>query len=240
MIEERPLIPETIARLAEFGRHYPEGLECLTASEVTKLRDHYLAARNRLIDPSPGTIVIDKMPLNVAHAALIKQVFPEARFILSLRDPCDVVLSCFMQAFQLNDWMAAFLSLDRAAELYSAVFGHWERACAALDLPHVRVRYEDMVADLEAAVTPVLGFLGLEWRADLARFHDHARTRGRLATPSAAQVTRPIYTDALARWRRYAEIEGAPMRAVAERLAEERRRYGYLEGSGPSPNGSNG
>lgn len=240
VIEERPLIPETIARLGEFGKHYPEGLESLTGSEIKNLRDHYLAARNRLIDPSPGTIVIDKMPLNLAHAALIRQVFPEARFILSLRDPCDVVLSCFMQAFQLNDWMAAFLSLDRAAELYAAVFGHWERACETLTLPHVRIRYEDMVADLEAAVTPVLGFLGLQWRVDLARFHDHARTRTRLATPSAGQVTRPIYTDALARWRRYAEIEGAPMRAVAGRLAEERRRYGYLEGPDTSPNGSDG
>jgi tetratricopeptide (TPR) repeat protein len=240
VIEERPLIPEIIARLAEFGKHYPEGLEHLSTSEVASLRDHYLSARDRLIEPMPGQIVIDKMPLNIAHVVLIKLVFPEARFILSLRDPCDVVLSCFMQAFQLNNWMAALLSLEGAAELYSQVFRHWELACEALHLPHVRIRYEDMVADLEAAVTPVLMFLGLDWRPDMARFHEHARTRSRLATPSAGQVTRPIYTDALARWRRYAEIEGAPMAVVADRLVEERRRYGYLEVPDTSLNGSDG
>jgi hypothetical protein len=231
VIEERPLIPETIVRMTELGLRYPEDLPNLTSSNISVLRNHYLAARQRLIGPSAAPIVIDKMPLNLAHVGLIRLMFPEAKFILSLRDPCDVVLSCFMQAFQINDWMAAFLDLDRAAELYAAVFGHWELACEAFQLTHVRIRYEDMVADLEAAVTPVLAFLGVEWTPDMARFDAHARSRARLATPSASQVTRPIYTDALARWRRYADVEDAPMARIAARLVEERRRYGYLDPS---------
>jgi hypothetical protein len=56
-------------------------------------------------------------------------------------------------------------------------------------------------------------------------FHQHARTRGVLSTPSAAQVTQPIYRTALARWRRY----DAAMRPIAERLAPEIARYGYAE-----------
>jgi tetratricopeptide (TPR) repeat protein len=231
VLEERPLIPELIARLAQSGTPYPEVLKTISQQDIKELREHYhsrTAAALSDIGADIGShdgagLIVDKMPLNMAHVGLIRLLFPEARFILSLRDPCDVVLSCFMQSFRINDWMAAFLTLDEAATLYDAVFGHWQRACAAWAVPHVSIRYEDMVADLEGAVTPVLGFLGLDWRADMARFHDHARGRARLSTPSAAQVTRPIYTDALARWRRY----DAVMAPIAARLEPWRKRHGY-------------
>lgn len=229
VLEERPLIPELITQLVQSGTPYPEVLKTISQQDIKGLREHYhsrTAAALADFGVDGGVdLIVDKMPLNMAHVGLIRLLFPEAPFILSLRDPCDVVLSCFMQSFRINDWMAAFLDLDEAATLYDAVFGHWQRACAAWSVPHVSIRYEDMVADLEGAVTPVLSFLGLDWRPVMARFHDHARGRARLSTPSAAQVTRPIYTDALARWRRY----DAAMAPIAERLEPWRKRHGYID-----------
>jgi len=228
VIEERPLIAAMIADLATAGRRYPEALLSLSEAEVSDLRAGY---RTRLSGHARGgaaRLTVDKMPLNMVHAALIRRVLPGARFILALRHPCDVVLSCFMQSFALNDWMAAFTSLETSADLYSAVFGAWESYTAAVPTPALTVRYEDVVADLEREARRITTFLDLPFDPAMLAFHTHARTRGLLATPSAAQVTQPIYRTALARWRRYASV----MDPIADRLSAEITRYGYAEDQG--------
>lgn len=225
VVEERPLVPGLIARLREAGMDYPVGVSALDADRREELRAWYRGAMARHMLTSSSVYAVDKMPLNLVHAGLIRQVFPEARFLLAMRHPCDVVLSCFMQNFQLNDWMAAFASLEGTAALYRAVFGLWETYVARFDPPRAMVRYEDLVDDLEGQARRVLSFLDLPWHDGMLRFHEHARDRGVLATPSASQVTRPIYRTAVARWRRY----DFAMTAVAEGLAEEIKRYGYAE-----------
>lgn len=225
VIEERPIVAGLIARMTVAGRPYPEALPDLTADDRHEMRAWYRERMSRFLPPRPARYMVDKMPLNLVHAGLIRAVFPEARFILALRHPCDVVLSCFMQSFRLNSWMAPFTSLEGAVELYKAALGLWETYAATFDPPRVTVRYEDLVDDLPREAGRVLEFLDLPWHDAVTRFHEHARGRGVLATPSAAQVTQPIYRTALARWRRY----DFAMNPVADSLAEEIRRYGYAE-----------
>ena len=225
VIEERPLIAAMLADLASSGHHYPADLPRLTPSAIEDLREHYRRRLARHTSRSGTRYTVDKMPLNMAHVALIRRVFPGARFILALRHPCDVVLSCFMQSFGLNDWMAAFATLEGAADLYRATFTAWESYVRAVDTPALTVRYEDVVADLEREARRITEFLDLPFEPDMLAFHEHARGRGVLATPSAAQVTQPIYRTALARWRRY----GSVMQPIAERLSAEIERYGYAE-----------
>ena len=43
-----------------------------------------------------------------ARARLINGLFPSAKFLFSLRHPCDVVLSCFITRFRLNWAVASF------------------------------------------------------------------------------------------------------------------------------------
>jgi hypothetical protein len=173
--------------------------------------------------PSDGALDSDKMPLNIVHAGLIKRLFPRARFILALRHPCDVCLSCLMQNFSLNHSMAVFCSLDDTIRFYREVFSLWERYMETLNLSVVTVRYEDMTRDLRGSTEPVLNFLGLEWDERLLAFHEHARGRGYIATPSYAQVTQPLYGHAVARWQRY----GPKLMAAAEELYAEIERFGY-------------
>ena len=87
--------------------------------------------------------------MNITHAGLIHRVFPDAKFILALRHPCDCVLSCFMQTFKLNDAMANFLSLEQSARLYAAVMELWSAYRQKLDLDVHVVKYEDLIQDLE-------------------------------------------------------------------------------------------
>lgn len=222
VLEERPIISGLSLRLASKA-DYPGALENLTDTMRAELRAAYFEERNRFLVPSSDALYIDKMPLNIVHAGLILRIFPNARFILALRHPCDVCLSCLMQNFGLNHSMAVFCSLADTIRFYREVFGLWQRYVTHLKPAFVTVKYEDMTRDLRTATEPVLNFLGLDWDARVADFHQHARQRGYISTPSYSQVTQPLYSHAVARWKRY----GAVMEAAAKELRSEIEAFGY-------------
>jgi tetratricopeptide (TPR) repeat protein len=218
VLEEIPLLERVMREVGELSR-----VAELGPAEIERLRQIYFAALDEASPPPPGALVIDKLPLNILGAPLIHRLFPDARFILALRHPCDVVLSCFMQGFELNDAMANFLSLDDAARLYDRVLGFWRRCRQVLPLRVFELRYEDLVAEPEAAIRPLIHFLGLDWDE---RVLDHQRTaaeRGVISTPSYNQVTQRLYGEASGRWRRYRE-QLAPALPILEPWAE---RLGY-------------
>ncbi|TAL34850.1 MAG: tetratricopeptide repeat protein [Alphaproteobacteria bacterium] len=150
-----------------------------------------------------GILFTDKMPLNLMHAGIIRKVFPQAKFILALRHPCDVVLSCFMQEFHLNPFMARFLDLSDAAHFYDEAFSLWDHYTKILDLDVHVIRYEDVVADFRPTAASLLDFLGLEWTDAVLEFDKTARGKTRINTPSYRQVTQKIYTRSSGRWLRY-------------------------------------
>ena len=171
----------------------------------------------------PSSTLIDKLPLNINTVPLIVRVFPNARFILALRHPLDVCLSCFMQPFGPNEVMLNFARLDSTAQLYHHTMRLWLRAERELGLRVHRIRYEDMVRDFDGEVGCLLAFLGLPWDDKVRDFAAHAAGRGRINTPSYHQVTRPLNRDAVYRWKRY-ERQLAPIIPV---LAPYFREFGY-------------
>lgn len=218
VLEEIPLLERVMAEIGDLDR-----VATLGAAEVERLRDLYFAALDAASPPPAGALVIDKLPLNILGAPLIHRLFPDARFILALRHPCDVVLSCYMQGFEINAAMANFLDLGDAARLYDLVLGFWQRCRETLPLETFELRYEDLVADPEGAMRPLIAFLGLDWEDAIL---DHRRTaagRGTISTPSYNQVTRPLYREASGRWQRYRE-QLAPVLPILEPWAA---RLGY-------------
>ena len=224
VLEERPLVSGIIRRMTSHGLKYPLDLPNLDEQTIAGLREGYFDDRKRFLEIAPGTVFIDKMPLNINEAILINKVFPKARFIVVLRDPCDVCLSCFTQAFELNDWMAVFNDIASTAELYNEVFDLWYDTVRNSSIPYHEVRYEELVNDLPATATKVLSFLNLPWSDNLKTYYKHARERGYLATPSHSQVTQPVYQHAVERWKLY----GDDMKPIEKILERSRRRMGYL------------
>jgi hypothetical protein len=179
-------------------------LGTLDTGGVRQLRAAYLDELRRHVGDLPDDcLVIDKLPLNLINAGLIHRMFPEAKFIMALRHPCDCVLSCFMQNFQLNDAMANFLDLEQAARLYDLTMTLWQQYQQKLGLEVGYLKYEDLVLDLRSAAEPLLGFLGLEWDENLMNYQETALSRGRINTPSYNQVTQKLYTQASGRWQNY-------------------------------------
>jgi len=226
VVEESPAVARLIDILAKSSLGYPGSLAHLNDEAIAKLRTAYFETLDQHADdtePDDYSAIIDKLPLNSVEAGLIHRVFPEARFILALRHPCDCVLSCVMHSFQLNDAMANFLDLNAAAHLYDRVMTLWEQYRALLPLPVHTVHYETLVIDFETTVCGLLDFLGLRWHDSVTAYADTARARKRINTPSYAQVTEPLYTRASGRWTRYHK-QMAPVMPVLRPWAE---RFGY-------------
>ena len=219
VLEEVPLLEKVAAALVDFAR-----LPTLGAEETARLRALYFAELDA-VDPAAREkkLVVDKLPLNMLGAPLIHRLFPDAKFIFAARHPCDVVLSCFMQNFDLNDAMANFLDLENAASLYDFAMSTWTRAREGLPIAVHDVRYEEVVADKAAALGAAISFLGLDWDAALLDHQRTAAARGPIITPSFAQVAQPIYSRAKGRWAQYRE----QMAPVLPNLAPWAKRMGY-------------
>ncbi|WP_421854661.1 sulfotransferase [Oricola sp.] len=225
VIEEQPMVQEMRTLLG--GAADRECLQALDDEQIAGLRDAYFAALEpHAGDLSDDCLVIDKLPLNIVHAGLIERVFPRARFILALRHPCDCVLSCYMQNFQLNNAMAHFLDLDSSAILYDRAMRLWNAYRTALDLNVHEHRYEELVADFDGAIGRLLAFLGLEWDERMRDYRETAVARGRINTPSYNQVTENLYRSAAGRWENYR----TEMAAVLPMLEPWAGRLGYGKG----------
>ena len=172
--------------------------------------------------PVAGRLLLDKNPVVTYLIPAFVRLFPETKFIIALRDPRDVVLSCFMQPHPLNEVTAAYLSLDGTVEDYSALMSIWRTLAPMMPAPCLEVRYEDMVADLKSVARQTLEFLGLPFDERVLKFDEHARKK-MIRSPSYADVTRPVYQHARGRWRNYQKYL-APHLARLEPLV---KAFGY-------------
>ena len=202
-----------------------EGLKRLAAissSEAQAQREAYWSAvRNFGVEPR-GRVFIDKMPLATVLLPLISKLFPDARVLFAVRDPRDVVLSCFRRRFGMNAAMAQFLSLKSAAAYYDAVMRLGELYRSLLPTPQHVVRHEDLLRDFEGTTRSVCDFLDLEWSPAMADFAGTARSRG-ISTPSAPQLARGLNPEGKGAWLRYRD-QMAPVLPVLEPWVQ---RFGY-------------
>ena len=194
----------------------------LAGTEIERQRAQYWQRVHALVSPPPSAVFVDKQPLNAVMLPLIYRLFPKARVILALRDPRDVVLSCFQQRFGMNEAMYQLLRLDTATEYYDAVMRLVRLSRERFPLQVHAIKYEDVLADFEDTIRGAIGFLGLDWDENLRRYADTARRRT-ITTPSAAQVVRPLYGSAHGKWRHYRRFLEPYLAALAPWVDE----FGY-------------
>lgn len=202
-MEEKPAFARLYDDLDALIAYDPARLKDVSPAQIADLRQAYFRYVADFLELAPGNLLVDKLPLNISYIPYILTVFPDARFILALRHPCDCVLSCYMHLFGPNDAMANFYTLEDTADIYARVMGLWRSWAARLPLRYHTIHYENVVQDLPGEVKPLLDFLGLDWQEHMARPHEHAARREFINTPSRSQVIQPLYQRAAGRWRRY-------------------------------------
>lgn len=197
-------------------------LAFLRREEVERYRKLYWDRIGSHVHAPEGTLIVDKLPLDTALVGLIHRLFPEAKVIFALRDPRDVVLSCFQQTFAMNVAMYQFLKLDTAARYYDQVMSLGRLYRRKLPLNLHEVRYENVVGDLRGEIEPLLAFLGLDWNDAVERYYEAARKRV-IKTPSAKQVIEKPYQSSIGKWRHY-DKQMTPILPLLEPWVKE---FGY-------------
>ncbi len=167
-------------------------------------RANYLRAMELCLgEPLQGRLLIDKNPSLTFMLPSFVRVFPESRFLVAIRDPRDVCLSCFMQPFlPIHMVASAFLDLEHTVREYASLMGTWCIIAPMLPNPTIQVRYEDMVEDLESTVRKTLEFLRVPWDESVLRFYSHAKAKV-VRSPTYADVTQQVFKRAQGRWRNY-------------------------------------
>ncbi|HZU51245.1 MAG TPA: sulfotransferase [Sphingomicrobium sp.] len=216
VLEEEPILNSAAALIGDY-----DGIPETPPQIIRAARDIYwVEAAKRL---ETNKLVVDKNPLFVGAMPLIRRIFPQAKIILAVRHPCDVVLSCFTTNFRLNDAMSNFLGLDTTAELYDLAFSYFDRMQSLLPMNTHVVKYEQFVADREGELKNLFDFLELPWSDRVLDHEKTAMNRGLIKTASYAQVVEPVYARSMGRWKNY-EKHLAPILPVLKPWIE---KFGY-------------
>ena len=204
VIEEKSMVPELIGSLNELTKNNFNNLKNVNTDQIQKLRNNYFKnLYSHIKNKDNSKLYIDKLPLNIIYVGEILRIFPGAKFIISLRHPCDCVLSCFMQTFEINNAMANFFNLEDSAKLYDHVMKLWTQYMSIFDINYHEIKYENLVQNLEKTIKPLLKFLELPWNDNVLEFYKTAKKKHQIKTPSYDQVIRPIYSESSGRWKMY-------------------------------------
>lgn len=180
--------------------------------DPTAIGNAYLAraAHHR---PEGKARFIDKLPANFLYIGHIARALPNARIVCLRRNPLDTVWSNYKNLFASQSAYYAYsydlMDTARYYARFDRLMALWDRLWPGRVL---QLSYEGLVADPEGQTRLLLEHCGLEWDEACLSFHQNSAP---VATPSAAQVRRPINADAVGKWRSYEEAL-SPARAWLE------------------------
>lgn len=199
-------------------------LDALPDDRLASARRLYLDAMQAMHrDPIEPRIHLDKNPALTPMIPVMRRVFPELKTLIALRDPRDVVVSCFLRWMPVNPVSAWFLTLERTAERYAMDLGWWIRVRDLMS-DWTEIRYEDLVADLPREARAAVTGVGAAWDDAVLNYRDRAGARP-VNSPTYEAVARPVFTSSIGRWRRY----GRHLAPVLDRLAPLIKGLGYDE-----------
>jgi tetratricopeptide (TPR) repeat protein len=203
----------SLSRLLVTADAYPECLNDLTGPQLAELGARYIEEA-AVYRKTARPFFVDKRPWNWLDAGLIEMILPHARIIDIRREP---MAACFAMYKQMLANDATFSNdFDDLAEYYTqyvAMMAHYERVMPG------RIHflsYEKLVDNTEAEIRRLLDYCGLPFEEGCLRFWENDRA---VATPSAEQVRRPIFREALQQWRKFEPWLGPLKEALATAAA---------------------
>ena len=212
---ELPVIAKMVrdiasGRLIADPNAYPGCLKAMTEAELALLGERFFE-RASDFRHTDRPCFVDKRPWNWLDAGFIHLILPHAKIIDIRREP---MAACFAMYKQQLPRDAAFSydlrDLGHYYNLYVGLMEHWKEVMPGRI--HF-VQYERLVEDTEQEIRRMLDYCGLPFEENCLRFWETDRA---VSTPSAEQVRRPIYKDAVELWRNYEPWLGPLKAALAE------------------------
>ncbi len=200
VLEEKPYLLNERHNFFIENKNNLDALKNITSAQKLDIRKKYFENINFY---KTSNFIIDKFPLSIVEIGFIKCIFPGAKIILSIRHPCDVVISCFFSLFKINEAMIHFLNWSDTLNFYNNVFQLFESYEKELDLTYYQIKYEDVVTNFKKNISDLLEYLELDYEENLINFNNTAKKRSKILTPSYTQVIKPLYTTSIGRWKNY-------------------------------------
>lgn len=206
VVEESTVLEQTQKLLKNYGEFdfinsYPE------EHILESAREYYWSELSNHVSNLQNTkIIIDKLPLNILHLNVISHLFPKSKIIFCVRHPSDVVLSNWMQNFQMNAAMANTLDIQQTAEFYDLTMKWYESCQEKLHFECHRIFYEALIQDKYTQLLELSNFLGVKFEDEMLNSSEFAKRKGRINTPSYSQVVQPLYRTSIGKWQNYSDV----------------------------------
>lgn len=144
--------------------------------------------------------VVDKMLFNYRNVGFIHLLFPNAIILHTVRDPMDVLFSCYKNKFDDRglEWSLDTEHLVEEYILYLRLMSHWRKV-----LPGrvIDIQYENVVYKTEESIKNIIeNNLKLKWEPEVLEFHSTQRS---VLSNSMSQVRHDISDKSIGGWRRY-------------------------------------
>lgn len=157
---------------------------------------------SRFVNKKNPKVILDKTPIISANIKYMEKIFPNKRYIFSIRHPYDVVLSNYKQDYQPNIAMAAFTDIYESCVLYDYVMSNWfDVFPGETDRVHY-IKYDDLVNNFEETIRGALNFLSVPWTDEVTKFAEHASKRA-VRTPSYANVRKGLTIGVQSSWQNF-------------------------------------
>ena len=181
-----------------------ESVDSVSTQELEELRRTYI---DFLWSTHPrdfaDKVHIDKKPANTLFLFGLLRLLPESKLIVAIRDPRDVLVSCFLRFFPLRDLSYCYLTWGGTAISYAQIMEIWLYMRDLLaDDRWLEVRYEDTCANTNVQSSRVFEFLGL---GEDENVKDYLKTTQDkfVDSPTFAEVRKPTHSKRIGRWKNY-------------------------------------
>lgn len=131
-------------------KQFVADLPCGEADYRDALRAYCDVMYGRMLAPTGKRYFVDKTPAYGLILPFITKVYPDARYVVLTRHPFSI-FSSFAQSFFDGDWEAA-QHHNPLLERYVPALARFIREAP---VPHVHVRYEDLVTDPETQLRAI-------------------------------------------------------------------------------------
>ena len=201
VLEEKPYLLDI--RHNFYKNHKLSDILSIDETDKIKMQQQYFNAFEHKSDQ----LIIDKYPLNLIELGFIKTLFPKSKIVLAIRHPLDCIISCVMTAFKMNDGMVNFENIQTTAYFYNECFELLFKYFNYYEINYHIVKYENVITSFKDEISNLLKFLNLNYQENINNFQETAKLRTKINTPSYDQVTQPLYSGSINRYKNFDEIK---------------------------------
>ena len=162
---------------------------------IDGVRGMYQALYGKLLEPTDATLFLDKTPRYYLILPELKEVFPEAQYILLVRNPLSVFTS-ILRTWVKSNWLAVSKftqDLLDAPEQIRDANGDGEEGA-------ILTRYEDLVQHPESEVPKVCDHLQIDFEPAMIRYGGSEKKKWKFGDPESVYKHESPQTSSLEKW----------------------------------------